>query len=263
MRKHKLRLILLVSGGLRETKIKMAVKKETKVTKKAVKPAKVSKNEVSLEKLLEAGAHFGHQARRWNPKMNKYLYGVEDGVHIFDLPKTKIALEEALLALKEAKKANKIILFIGTKKQAQKKVEEVAKETNSPYIIQRFLGGTFTNFDQIKKSIKKLDEMKQGMVNGEYAGYTKKEKLLMSREIENLEKNFSGIKDLKVLPDFVFIIDTKKENGAVIESQRMGIKVIGLVDSNANPDIDYPIPMNDDANKAIEYVMDLVKEALK
>jgi len=237
----------------------MPVKKTT--TKKASKAVK--KTVISLEELLEAGAHYGHQARRWNPKMAPYLYGVQEGVSVFDLTKTKEKLDEALKFLKEAKKSGKTILFIGTKKQAQEKVKEVAIFTHSFYINTRFLGGTFTNFDQIKKSIVKLADLKEKMKNGEFADYTKKEKLLISREIENLEKNFSGISELTKLPDVVIIIDTHRENGAVFESRKMGIKIVGVTDSNANPDlIDYPIPMNDDANKAVEYVLDLMKEAL-
>jgi small subunit ribosomal protein S2 len=228
---------------------------------KAVKTTK--KEIVSLEKLIESGAHFGHQSKRWNPKMAEYLYGVQDGVSIFDLVKTKAKLEEALDALKSAKKEGKSILFVGTKKQAQEKVKEVAKETNSFYITQRFLGGTFTNFEQIKKSIKKLADLKNKMKNGEFADYTKKEKLLIAREIEDLEKNFSGIAGLDKLPNLVIIVDTHREKSAILESRRMGIKTIGFVDSNADPNlVDFPIPMNDDANNALSYVLDLMKSAL-
>jgi small subunit ribosomal protein S2 len=230
---------------------------------KAVKTVKAKVPEISLEALLEAGAHFGHQAKRWNPKMQEYIYGTQDGVSVFDLVKTKEKLEEALSALKEAKKAGKVILFVGTKKQAQAKVKEVAEATGSAYITQRFLGGTFTNFEQIKKSIKKLADLKENLKNGEFATYTKKEKLLITREIEDLEKNFSGIATLKGLPDLVVIVDTHKEFGAVAESKKMKIPVMGLVDSNGDPtDIEYPIPMNDDANKAVEYALELMKQAL-
>lgn len=245
----------------------MPEKKITKKTKKAVRSVKVEKkvkvaktSDISLEKLLEAGAHFGHQARRWNPKMGEYLFGVQDGVHIFDLVKTKEKLEEALNALLEAKKAGKTILFIGTKKQAQEKTKEVAIALNSPYVNQRFLGGTFTNFNEIKKSIRKLSEMKENMKKGVYAEFTKKEKLLLAKEIADLEKHFGGVSSLDKLPDMVFIIDTHKEHGAVLESKKMGITVVGIVDSNSDPNIDYPIPMNDDASKAVDYVLDLIKE---
>ncbi len=229
----------------------------------AAKKVTSKKEVVSLEKLLEVGAHFGHQAKRWNPKMAEYLYGVQDGVSVFDLIKTKENLEIALTALKDAKKAGLSILLVGTKKQVQTKIKEIAEAVNVSYINQRFLGGTFTNFDQIKKSIKKLSEMKDKMKNGEYATYTKKEKLLISREIEDLEKKFSGIAKMEKLPDMVFIVDTHRENGAVLESRNMKIKTVGLVDSNADPNlIDYPIPMNDDAVKALDYVLDLIKIAL-
>lgn len=221
------------------------------------------KTDINLEKLLEAGAHFGHQAKRWNPKMAQYLYGVQDGVHVFDLVKTKEALEAALKAVKEAKKEGKVILFIGTKKQAQEKIKELAEASNSPYVNQRFLGGTFTNFNEIKKSIRKLSEMKDKMKKGEYASFTKKEKLLIAREIADLEKKFSGIANLDKVPDLVVIVDTHREKGAVLESRRLGIKIIGIVDSNSDPTlIDYPIPMNDDAGKALDYVLDLFKGAL-
>src|SRR5258708_6944940 len=231
-------------------------KKEIKEKAKTVKKTVSKKELVSLEKLLEVGAHFGHQARRWNPKMEEYLDGVQDGVSVFDLIKTKENLEAALTALKEAKKAGKSILLLGTKKQVQTKIREIAEACGISYINQRFLGGTFTNFDQIKKSIRKLSEMKEKMKNGEYITYTKKEKLLISREIEDLEKKFSGIANMTKLPDVIFIVDTHRENGAVREAIAMKIESVGLVDSNADPNlIDYPIPMNDDANKALDYVL--------
>lgn len=250
-----------------EKKITKKAVKATKAVKAVEKPKKtVAKTEVKvdLEKLLEVGAHFGHQARRWNPKMASYLYGVQDGVSVFDLVKTKEKLEEALAFLKEAKKDKKTILFVGTKKQAQEKTREVAEATGSFYITQRFLGGTFTNFEQIKKSIRKLADLKEKMVGGEFSGFTKKEKLLIAREIADLEKKFSGIASLTKLPDVVVIVDTHKEKSAVKEAIKMGVTIVGLVDSNANPDeVDYPIPMNDDANKAISYVLELMKETLK
>lgn len=243
----------------------MAEKKKTitKAKAKTVKKTVSKKAEVSLEKLLESGAHLGHQVKRWNPKMKDFIYGVSDGVHVFDLVKTKEKLEEALKVLKEAKKTKKSILFVGTKKQAQEKTKEVAQATGSFYITQRFLGGTFTNFNQIKKSINKLHDLKEKVAKGEFDSYTKKERLLISREIMDLEKNFSGIAEMTRLPDVVVVVDTHREKGALVESKRVGITTIGLVDSNADPSVvDYPIPMNDDAVKAINYVLDLIKEAL-
>lgn len=218
---------------------------------------------VSLEELLKTGAHFGHRARRWNPKMDEYLYGVQDGVHVFDLTKTKKMLEEALEAIKEAAKSGKTILIVGSKKQAREKVEEVAKATDSAYVTERWLGGTMTNFGQITKSIKKLADMKEKKEAGEYDQFTKKERILLDREIARLERFFGGIADLKAPPEMLVIVDIRKEIGAVKEAQMKGIKTVAIVDSNCDPnEVDYPIPMNDDATKALEYVLELVKDAI-
>ena len=219
---------------------------------------------ISLDALLEAGAHFGHQARRWNPKMAPYLYGVQEGVHVFDLTKTKSELEKALEFLAQCQKEGKVVLFVGTKKQAREKTKEVAEAVNQPYVIERWLGGIITNFEAMKRSIDKMADMKAKMAAGEYAGkYTKKEILLLEREIARLERFFGGLSSLTKIPDVLFIVDTKKENGAVREALQKKVAVVGILDSNADPDvIDYPIPMNDDASKAITYVLDLVKEAM-
>jgi small subunit ribosomal protein S2 len=218
---------------------------------------------VSLEKLIESGAHFGHQVKRWNPRMKPYIYGVQGNVHIFDLVKTKECLNEALKVIKEAAKVGKTILIVGTKKQVKEKVNQVADEAGIFYVNERWLGGTLTNFDQIKVSIKKLLDMKQKMNAGEYNKYTKKERLLIEREITRLERFFGGIKNLNSIPDLLVIIDTKKEKGAVREANFRGVETIGIVDSNSDPDlVDWPIPMNDDAIKALDYVLDLVKAAI-
>ena len=218
---------------------------------------------VSAEGLLERGAHFGHQSKRWNPKMDEYLYGEEGGVHVFDLIKTKKLLEGALEFLKSSAKEGKTILFVGCKKQAQEKTREVAEATGSSFFTERWLGGTLTNFDQIKKSIKKLLDMKEKMTNGEYASNTKKERLLIDREIARLDRFFGGISDLAKVPDILVVIDTHKEKSAIREANSKGVKIVGIVDSNADPEVvDYPIPMNDDASKAIDYVLDLMKEAI-
>lgn len=218
---------------------------------------------VSAEELLEKGAHFGHQARRWNPKMEPYLYGTQDGVHVFDLIKTKALLEETLEFLKTSTKEGKVILFVGCKKQAREKTKDVAEACGSPYFVERWLGGTLTNFDQINKSIKKLSEMKTKMAAGEYASFTKKERVLIDREIARLERFFGGISTLSKIPDVLVVVDTHKESGAIKEAKATGVKTVGIVDSNADPEvIDYPIPMNDDSTKAVEYVLDLMKEAI-
>ncbi|HJY98200.1 MAG TPA: 30S ribosomal protein S2 [Patescibacteria group bacterium] len=218
---------------------------------------------ISLEELLQSGAHFGHQTRRWNPKMEEYLYGSENGVHIFDLTKTKPMLEEALAFLTKSASEGKTILILGTKKQIKEKVIEVAGEAGVPFVSERWLGGTISNFPQMKRSLKKLEEMKANMVSGAYNKFTKKERLLIDREITRLERFFGGISTLEGVPEVLFVIDTKREAGAVREASGKKIPVVGVVDSNADPDmVDYPIPMNDDASKALEYVLGLVKEAI-
>lgn len=196
--------------------------------------------------------------------MEQYLYGQENGVHIFDLTKTKPLLEEALEFITRSTKEGKTVLLLGTKKQIKDKVAQVAQEVGVPYVNERWLGGTISNFDQMKRSIKKMEEMKVNMVGGFYAKYTKKERLLIDREIARLERFFGGIKNLTNTPDIIFVIDTKREAGAVFEAKSKNIPVVGIVDSNSDPDIlDYPIPMNDDASKALEYVLDLVGQAIK
>src|SRR3989344_2925891 len=218
---------------------------------------------VSLEELVKAGAHFGHQSRRWNPKIEPYLYGEKDGVHVFDLTKTKVLLEEALEVLKNASKEGKIILLLGTKKQAREKVEKVSKEAGVFYVNERWLGGTLTNFIQIKRSIQKMSDMKAKKEKGEYSEFTKKERLLLDREIERLERFFGGIADMEKEPDLLVIIDAKKEISAIRESKAKDVPVIAVVDSNSDPtSVDYPIPMNDDATKAVDYVLELFKEAI-
>lgn len=218
---------------------------------------------VSLKELIESGAHFGHQSRRWNPKMEKYLFGEQDGNHIFDLVKTKAAIEEALNVITDAVKQDKGILLLGTKKQSKEKVEEVGKATGIFYVYERWLGGTLTNFEQIKKSIRKLKDLKEKTAAGEFKSYTKKERLLIEREIARLERFFGGISEMQKLPELLIVVDIKKEFTAVNEATMKGVETVGIVDSNADPDlVDYPIPMNDDATRAVEYVLDLIKEAV-
>lgn len=218
---------------------------------------------VSLDQLIDSGAHFGHQTKRWNPKMGEYIYGQENGVHIFDLIKTKPLIEEALEFITKSIKEGKTVLILGTKKQIKDKVAQVAVEAKVPYINERWLGGLISNFDQMKKSLKKLEDMKINMATGGYNKFTKKERLLIDREITRLERFFGGITTLTGTPDVLFVIDTKREAGAVYEASAKKIPVVGIVDSNSDPDlIDYPIPMNDDASKALEYILDLVGQAI-
>jgi small subunit ribosomal protein S2 len=223
----------------------------------------MSKVTVSLEELLNAGAHFGHQTKRWNPKMGEYLYGSDNGVHIFDLTKTKPALEEALEFLAKAKAEGKTILILGTKKQVKEKVAAVGEALGIPYVNERWLGGTISNFPQIQRSLKKMDEMATNLAGGVYNKFTKKERLLIDREITRLQRFFGGIKNLTGVPDVLFVVDAKREAGAIREAYTKKVAVVGIVDSNSDPYmIDYPIPMNDDASKALEYVMDLIQKTL-
>lgn len=219
--------------------------------------------DISLKTLLETNAHFGHQVRRWNPRMAEYLYGEDQGIHIFDLTKTKLALEEALVVLKKVHDEKKPILFVGTKKQVKDKLKEVALELGHPFVNERFLGGTVTNFEQIKISISKLSKMKLDLASGEYNKFTKKERLLLKREIDRLERFFGGMKDVNVLPEIMFIVDIHKEIGAIREAKKRKMTIVGISDSNSDPNlVDYPIPMNDDSSKALDYVLDLVRSTL-
>ncbi len=220
-------------------------------------------NKVSAKELLVTGAHFGHQVRRWNPKMSTYIYGAQDGVHVFDLIKTKEALEEALDVLTKASKEGKSILIVGTKKQAKEKVRSIAQATGIFYVDQRWLGGTLTNFGQIKNSVNKLTDLKKKMEAGDFKDHTKKERLLIDREIARLEKFFGGIVGMDELPQLLVVIDIKREIGAVKEAIMEKIEIIGVVDSNGDPTmVNYPIPMNDDATRAVEYVLDLIRESI-
>lgn len=218
---------------------------------------------ISLEDLLASGAHFGHQVRRWNPKVKEYVYGEQDGVHIFDLVKTGEALELALSEITKFIKEGKTILILASKKQAKDKALEIFLETGVAVVTERWLGGTITNFGQIKKSLEKLADIKEKLASGYYSKYTKKERILIEREKERLERFFGGITGLKNVPDMLIVVDVKKEATAIREATRKGVTTIGLIDTNADPNcVDFPIPMNDDATKALNLVLDYVKQAI-
>lgn len=218
---------------------------------------------IQLEDLLESGAHFGHQVRRWNPKVKDFVYGEQDGVHIFDLVKTKEALELALAEITKFIKEGKSVLLLATKKQAKDKALEILQDTGISVVTERWLGGTITNFGQIKKSIDKLSDLKSKLESGYYAKYTKKERLLLEREKERLERFFGGISTLKNTPNMIIVVDIKKEETAIKEATRKGVTTIGFVDTNSDPDmVDFPIPMNDDATKALNLVLGYIKEAI-
>lgn len=221
--------------------------------------AKIS---IDLRELLEAGCHFGHQAKRWNPKMAEYIYTERDGVHVFDLAKTAKGLEDGLEFVRDFVAAGKEVVFVGTKRQAQAIVKEEAMKVGAPYVTIRWLGGTLTNWDQIKQRIKKLVDMKQKMAAGDYDAYTKKERVLISREISQLERFFGGLTNLKTRPEALFIVDTHREDTAVAEAKALEVPVVGMVDSNADPDVvTYPIPVNDDAIRSIKLVVAKMAEA--
>ena len=218
---------------------------------------------ISLEDLLESGAHFGHQVKRWNPKVKEFVYGEQDGVHIFDLVKTGKALEIALSEIIKVVREGKSVLLLATKKQAKDKALEIGKETGISIVTERWLGGTITNFDQIKKSLDKLADMKEKLANGYYAKYTKRERVLIEREKDRLERFFGGITNLKTTPDLLIVVDIRKEITAIKEANRKNVKIVGIVDTNSDPNlVDFPIPMNDDATKALHLVLDYIKLAI-
>lgn len=196
--------------------------------------------------------------------MAEYLFGVQEGVHVFDLAKTRENLLVALEVLTQAVRDGKSIVLVGTKKQVKGRVKELAEKSGIMYVNERWLGGTLTNFPQVSKSIKRLAEMKDKMAKGEYSQFTKKERLLIDRKIADLEKSLGGLSAMSKHPDLLVIIDTHKEKGAVKEAQATGIKTIGVVDSNSDPNfVTYPIPMNDDASKSLELVMNCFEQAIE
>jgi len=222
-----------------------------------------SEIKVELKNLLDAGCHFGHQAQRWNPKMAPFLYGVRDGVHIFDLAKTKEFLEKAAEFAKEVASKGGKIIFVGTKRQAEAIIKEEALGVKMPFISERWLGGLLTNFDNLKKSIDKLKDLKDKKASGELKKYTKKENILIDREIARLERFFGGLADLKELPAALFVIDVKKEHSALREATKKKIPVIAIVDSNSDPDlVDWVIPANDDAVGSIKLIVSFIAEAV-
>ena len=218
---------------------------------------------VTMKSLLESGVHFGHQTKRWNPKMARFIFSQRNGIHIIDLQKTSACIVEAYDAVRAVVKQGKTVLFVGTKKQAQQAIEAEAKRCGMPYINNRWLGGMLTNFSTIKKSISTLKKIEKMENDGTFESLTKKEVSLLTKQKIKLEKNLGGIKDMKDLPGAIFIIDTKKEAIAVAEAKRLGIPVIAVVDTNCDPtDITYPIPGNDDAIRAISLFVEIIANAV-
>ncbi len=219
---------------------------------------------IDPEEMARAGLHFGHRTSRIHPKMKPYLYGVRNGVHIIDLEQTAEKLKEAMRLIQELISAGKILLLVGTKIQVKNLVKEIAEECQLPYVAERWLGGTLTNFEVIKKRVEYFKDLEKKKAEGELEKYTKKERAKIDRELKNLELKFGGIKNLEKLPDAIFVLDIKKDAAAVKEAKQRGIKVIGITDTNVDPTlVDFPIPANDDAMSSVKYILDKVKEVIK
>lgn len=218
----------------------------------------------NFDQLLEAGAHFGHLKRKWNPAMAPYIYMERNGIHIIDLNKTVVKVDEAAEALKNLARSGRKVLFVGTKKQAQEVIAAHAQEVGMPYITERWAGGMLTNFPTIRKAVKKMSQIDKMSTDGTLDNVSKREKLQISRQREKLEKNLGSIADMTRLPSAVFVVDVIKEKIAVAEANRLGIPVFAIVDTNSNPNnIDFVIPANDDATKAIDVILGAVCDAIK
>jgi small subunit ribosomal protein S2 len=218
---------------------------------------------ISMKELLEAGVHFGHQTKRWNPKMKEYIFGERNGIYIIDLQKTLKLFKDAMRFVGEQAATGKTILFVGTKRQAQEAVAEEAARCGMYYVNQRWLGGLLTNFVTVRQSIRRLKELETILTEGDAQRRTKKELIGMEREKKNLLQNLAGIKDMETLPDMVFIIDSNKESIAVKEARKLGIPVVAVVDTNCDPDeVDHPIPGNDDALRAIRLFTNKIADAM-
>jgi small subunit ribosomal protein S2 len=223
---------------------------------------KMNLPKITVKELLEAGVHLGHKTFRWNPKMKKYIFGEKNSIHIIDLSKTLELLNNALLELHKSVSSGGKVLFVSTKKQASELIAEVAKETDNYFVNFRWLGGMLTNWNTISNSIKRLKNIKKNLVE-EDTGFTKKELIKMNLEKDKLERSLGGISEMKKLPNIIFIIDTNIESLAVLEAKKLGIPIIGILDSNSDPDnIDFPIPGNDDARRAINLYCDLIKKTI-
>ena len=218
---------------------------------------------VAMKQLLEAGVHFGHQTRRWDPKMAEYIFQARNGIHIIDLQKTSKKLDEAYSFIKEQAEEGKTVLFVGTKKQAQECMKEAALKCGMYYVDQRWLGGMLTNFDTIRTRVQRLRDLETMQEDGTFDILPKKEVILLKKEMEKLERNLGGIKEMEKLPGVIFLIDPKKERIAILEAKKLGIPVVGLVDTNCNPEeLDYPIPGNDDAIRAVKLIADVMANAV-
>lgn len=218
---------------------------------------------VAMKQLLEAGVHFGHQTGRWDPRMAEYIFQARNGIHIIDLQKTSKKLDEAYSFVREQAEEGKTILFVGTKKQAQECMKEAAIKCGMFYVNQRWLGGMLTNFNTIKTRVQRLKDLEKMQEDGTFDVLPKKEVINLKKEMEKLDKNLGGIKEMEKLPDLLFLVDPKKEATAILEAKKLDIPVVGLVDTNCNPgDLTYPIPGNDDAIRAVKLIADVMANAV-
>ena len=232
---------------------------------KTIKEEPIEKNifSIDIKEMTQAGLYFGHKTSKINPKMKPYIKEIRNAIHIIDLEKTVEKLEDALKYLKELISKNGTIMIVGTKIQVKKLVEDIAKECNLSYVSQRWIGGTFTNFDNIKKRIERLKDLEEKKKNGELDKYTKKERSKIDKEISDLKIKFGGLRDLKELPTAIFVCDMKNDELAVKEARDKGIKIIAIADTNVDPNlVDYPIPANDDAISSVKYIIEKVKEVI-
>lgn len=218
----------------------------------------------NFDQLLQAGTHFGHLKRKWNPHMAPYIFTEKKGIHIIDLHKTVVLVDEAAAAAKQIAKSGKRILYVATKKQAKDIIQEAAQSVNMPYVTERWSGGMLTNFATIRKAIRKMSQIDKMEADGTLGTMSKRERLQVSRQRAKLEKNLGSISDMNRIPSAVFIVDVMKEHIALAEAKKLGIPVIAMVDTNSDPrPVDFPIPANDDASKSIKAVVDAITEAIK
>ncbi len=218
--------------------------------------------QTDFNQLLEAGVHFGHLKRKWNPKMAPYIFMEQNGIHIIDLHKTVVKLDEAAAAAKQIAKSGRQILFVATKKQAKDIIEEKVKPTGMPYITERWSGGMLTNFRTIRKAVKKMKAIDTMAEDGTFDKISKRERLQITRERAKLEKNLGSIVDMKKVPSAIFVVDVTKEKIAVAEAKKLGLPIFAMVDTNSDPSVDFPIPANDDASKSIALIVDVMTKAI-
>ena len=218
---------------------------------------------VAMKQLLEAGVHFGHQTRRWDPKMAEYIFQARNGIHIIDLQKTSKKIDEAYEFLRSQAEEGKKVLFVGTKKQSQECIKEAAEKCGMYYVDQRWLGGMLTNFETIKKRIQRLKDLETMQEDGTFEVLPKKEVINLKKEMDKLQANLGGIKEMENVPDVLFIVDPKKEYNAISEAKKLNIPVVGIVDTNCNPEVlDYAIPGNDDAIRSVKLITDAMANAI-